>query len=40
VRATLLLLSKLYRCLPAKTFAGLAHEAVAACTASVQVGLG
>lgn len=37
VRATLLLLSKLYRCLPPKTFAGLAHEAVAACTASIQV---
>ena len=38
VRAALLLLSKLYRCLPPATFAGLATEAVAACTASVEAG--
>lgn len=37
VPSTLLLLSKLYRCIDTKTFAGLAQEAVAACTASVQV---
>eukprot|EP00882_Tetradesmus_deserticola_P019129 GHRQ01020577.1.p1 GENE.GHRQ01020577.1~~GHRQ01020577.1.p1 ORF type:complete len:235 (+),score=112.19 GHRQ01020577.1:147-851(+) len=36
VRSTLLLLSKLYRCIDPKTFAGLAQEAVAACTACVQ----
>ena len=37
VRSTLLLLSKLYRCIDTKIFAGLAQEAVAACTACVQV---
>lgn len=37
VRSTLLLLSQLYRCIDARIFAGLANEAVAACTASVQV---
>ncbi|WIA18992.1 hypothetical protein OEZ85_003659 [Tetradesmus obliquus] len=36
VRSTLLLLSKLYRCIDTKIFAGLAQEAVAACTACVQ----
>jgi hypothetical protein len=36
VRSTLLLLSKLYRCIDARIFAGLAQEAVAACTACVQ----
>lgn len=38
VRGTLLLLSKLYRCVDMRIFAGLAQEAVAACTVSVQVG--
>jgi hypothetical protein len=37
VRSTLLLLSKLYRCIDTRIFAGLAQEAVAACTACVQV---
>jgi hypothetical protein len=37
VRSTLLLLSKLYRCIDTNIFAGLAQEAVAACTACVQV---
>lgn len=37
VRGTLLLLSKLYRCVDMRIFAGLAQEAVAACTVSVQV---
>ena len=36
VRSTLLLLSKLYRCVDTKIFAGLAQDAIAACTASVQ----
>lgn len=36
VRGTLLLLSKLYRCVDMRIFAGLAQEAVAACTVSVQ----
>lgn len=36
VRTTLLLMSKLYRCVDGKIFAGLAQEAIAACTASVQ----
>lgn len=39
VRSTLLLLSKLYRCIDTKIFAGLAQEAVAACTACVQVAI-
>jgi hypothetical protein len=38
VRGTLLLLSKLYRCVDMRIFAGLAQEAVAACTVTVQVG--
>ena len=38
MRGTLLLLSKLYRCVDMRIFAGLAQEAVAACTLSVQVG--
>jgi hypothetical protein len=37
VRGTLLLLSKLYRCVDTRIFAGLAQEAVAACTVTVQV---
>lgn len=36
MRNTLLLLSKLYRCVDARTFAGLAQDAVAAATSSVQ----
>jgi hypothetical protein len=36
VRSTLLLLSKLYRCVDTKIFAGLAQDAIAACSASVQ----
>jgi hypothetical protein len=38
VHGTLLLLSKLYRCVDMRIFAGLAQEAVAACTVTVQVG--
>ena len=38
VQRTLLCLSKLYRCVDARIFSGLAQEAVAACTISVQVG--
>eukprot|EP00891_Asterochloris_glomerata_P005633 jgi/Astpho2/5633/e_gw1.00079.14.1_t len=37
VRSTLLCLSKLYGCVGPKIFSGLAQDAVAACTASVQI---
>ena len=38
VQQTLLCLSKLYRCVEAKVFAGLAQDAVSSCTKAVQVG--
>ncbi len=37
VQQTLLCLSKLYRCVEAKVFAGLAQDAVSSCTKAVQV---
>lgn len=37
VRETLSCLGKLYRCVEPRVFAGLAQDAVTACTASVQV---
>ena len=37
VRETLSCLSKLYRCVEGRVFAGLAQDAVTACTSSVQV---
>lgn len=37
VQQTLLCLSKLYRCVEAKVFAGLAQDAVSSCAATVQV---
>ena len=39
VQKTLLCLSKLYTCVEHKVFAGLAQDAIAACTEAVQVGL-
>ena len=39
VQQTLLCLSKLYRCVEAKVFAGLAQDAVSSCTKAVQVRL-
>lgn len=39
VQHTLMCLSKLYRCVEARVFAGLAQDAVTSCTAAVQVGL-
>ena len=38
VQQTLLCLSKLYRCVEARVFAGLAQDAVSSCAAAVQVG--
>ena len=40
VQRTLLCLSKLYRAVEHKVFAGLAQDAIAACTVAVQVKLG
>jgi len=37
VQKTLLCLSKLYRCVEARVFAGLAQDAVSSCAAAVQV---
>jgi hypothetical protein len=37
VQHTLLCLSKLYRCVEPKVFAGLAQDAVSSCAAAVQV---
>ena len=37
VQQTLLCLSKLYRCVEARVFAGLAQDAVSSCTKAVQV---
>ena len=37
VQQTVLCLSKLYRCVEPRVFAGLAQDAVTSCTASVQV---
>ena len=39
VQETLSCLGKLYRCVEARVFAGLAQDAVTACTSSVQVRL-
>ena len=39
VQQTLLCLSKLYRCVEARVFAGLAQDAVSSCTKAVQVRL-
>ena len=39
VQQTLMCLSKLYRCVEQRVFAGLAQDAVTSCTATVQVTL-
>ena len=39
VQQTLMCLSKLYRAVEHRVFAGLAQDAIAACTTAVQVGM-